>query len=158
MRKVLIGAASLLVFMACQEKKSYASFGETIEETGAVTASELAQNYEHLKAGDTISVKFKGEITDVCQKKGCWMTMALENGEETFVRFKDYGFFVPLNSGKHEAVIDGKAFVTETSVDELRHYAKDAGKSDAEIAQITEPKREYAFVASGVLIEEDKAN
>jgi hypothetical protein len=34
----------------------------------------------------------------------------------------------------------------------LRHYAEDAGKSKAEIAAITEPKREVSFEASGVLI------
>ena len=82
------------------------------------------------------------------------MTVALNDDQTTMVRFKDYGFFVPMNAGDRNAVMEGKAFVRETSVEELKHYAKDAGKSEEEIAKITEPKRELAFEASGVLIEE----
>ena len=40
----------------------------------------------------------------------------------------------------------------ETSVDELKHLAEDAGKSEAEIAKITEPKKEFKFLADGVVI------
>jgi hypothetical protein len=93
----------------------------------------------------------KGEIVDVCPKKGCWMRLNMGHGEQVMVRFKDYDFFVPTDA-KGNVVINGKAFVTETSVDELRHYAEDAGKSEEEIAQITEPKLEYRFLADGVLL------
>jgi hypothetical protein len=44
--------------------------------------------------------------------------------------------------------------VSETSVEELRHYAEDAGKSQEEIEAITEPKKTYSFVADGVLLKE----
>ena len=54
-------------------------------------------------------------------------------------------------SGK-KVVIDGYAYVDETSVDMLRHYAEDAGKSEEEIKAITEPKKEVSFEASGVVI------
>ena len=40
----------------------------------------------------------------------------------------------------------------KVSVADLKHYAEDAGKSEDEIAKITEPKIEYAFEANGVLI------
>ena len=46
----------------------------------------------------------------------------------------------------------GKAYYQITSLDELRHYAEDAGKSAEEIAAITEPKKELRFLASGVLL------
>jgi hypothetical protein len=38
------------------------------------------------------------------------------------------------------------------SVDELKHYAKDAGKSQAAIDSIVAPKVTYSFMADGVLI------
>ena len=82
------------------------------------------------------------------------MTVDLDKEQSVMIRFKDYGFFVPMNAGEHETVVEGMAFVRETSVEELQHYAKDAGKSEGEIAAITEPKREFAFEASGVLIKE----
>ena len=136
------------------EKKemAYESFGEKITDANALTASELSKRYSDLEVGDTITVKVKGKIESVCQKKGCWMTIDLDKEQTAMVRFKDYGFFVPMNAADHETVVEGKAYIRETSVEELKHYGKDAGIAKAEIEKITEPKREYAFEATGVLI------
>lgn len=133
-------------------KVEYASFGSKIVADKALTKEEMLKKYKGLKPGDTVTVKFKSKIKDVCQKKGCWMAMELPGGKESFVKFKDYAFFVPLNAAEQDAVISGKAFVSETSVAQLKHYAKDGGQSEAEIAKITEPKVEYKFMADGVLI------
>jgi hypothetical protein len=130
----------------------YASFGDKISADKALTKDQMLKKYTSLKTGDTISVKFATQINDVCKKKGCWMSLALPGGKESFVKFKDYAFFVPLNATGQQAVVSGKAFVSETSVAQLRHYAKDGGKSEAEIAKITEPEVEYKFLADGVLI------
>ena len=69
-----------------------------------------------------------------------------------FVKFKDYGFFMPLDLSGKTVVMHGNAFVEETSVDELKHLAEDAGKSEDEIAKITAPKKEFKFLADGVVI------
>ena len=137
---------------ATDVKVEYASFGEKIKADKALTKEQMIQKYKSLKVGDTVAVKFKSKIKDVCQKKGCWMAMELPGGKESFVKFKDYAFFVPLNATASEAIVSGKAFVSETSVAQLRHYAKDGGKSEAEIAKITQPEMEYKFMADGVLI------
>lgn len=133
-------------------KVDYASFGAKISSEKALSKEQMIAKYKNLKPGDTVAVKFKSKIKDVCQKKGCWMAMELPNGKESFVKFKDYAFFVPLNAAESDAIVSGKAFVSETSVAQLRHYAKDGGQSEAEIAKITEPKVEYKFMADGVLI------
>lgn len=78
--------------------------------------------------------------------------MELPNKKESFVRFKDYGFFVPLNADNSEAIVNGRAYIDVVSVAELQHYAKDGGKSQEEIDKITEPKVTYAFQADGVQI------
>ena len=70
------------------------------------------------------------------------------------VRFTDYGFFMPLNSDNKDVIVEGRAFVSEISAEELQHYAKDAGKSEEEIAKITEAEFTYAFEADGVLMSE----
>lgn len=140
------------VVPAKEVKVEYASFGDKILADKALTKEQMLQKYKSLKKGDTVAVKFKSKINSVCKKKGCWMKMELANQAESFVRFKDYGFFVPLNADNQEAVVSGKAFVDEVSVAELKHYAKDGGKSQAEIDKITEPKITYAFQADGVLI------
>lgn len=133
-------------------KVEYASFGDKIGSDKALTKDEMLKKYKSLKPGDTVAVKFKSKIKDVCQKKGCWMKMELPNGKDSFVRFRDYEFFVPLNASNQEAIVSGKAFVDEISVAELKHYAKDGGESEEAIAKITEPKITYAFQADGVLI------
>jgi len=61
---------------------------------------------------------------------------------------------VPKDIAGKEVIVNGLAYVKETSVEEQRHYAEDAGKSEEEIATITSPKKSYAFEADGVLIKE----
>lgn len=137
---------------AKEVKVEYASFGDKIVADKALSKEDMLKKYNALKAGDTVSVKFKTKIKDVCKKKGCWMALQLPGDKESFVKFKDYAFFVPLNAAGQDAVVSGKAFVSEVSVAQLRHYAKDGGKSEQEISKITEPEITYGFLADGVLI------
>ena len=130
----------------------YAVFGEKFVPANVLTEKAMLKKYKSLKKGDTITIKFKSVIKEVCKKKGCWMNMDLSESKNSFVRFKDYGFFVPLNADGSEAIVNGKAYIDVVSVEELRHYAKDAKKSQEEINKITKPKVTYAFQATGVLI------
>lgn len=163
---ILLLAISLTVFSCKNEVKSvettvedpkpeiaYASFGEKITDADVLTSERIMEHYKALKVGDTVNTKIKGKIIEVCSKKGCWMTLDIDGDNEVMVKFKDYGFFMPLNA-EGDVVLNGKAFVTETAVEELRHYAEDAGKSAEEIAAITDPKFEYRFEADGVLLKE----
>ncbi len=158
-------AIALLVFTACKDGKkenkevetpiqeiAFATFGDKISEKDALTKDQMLAKFENMNVGDTIDVKFTSEIKEVCSKKGCWMKLPLNEGTETMVRFKDYGFFMPLDSKGKEVIVEGKAFVKITPVEELQHYAEDAGKSKEEIAKITEPKKEFSFEANGVLL------
>jgi hypothetical protein len=130
----------------------YALFGEKFGLTKIMSNKQMLKKYKTLKKGDSVAVKFQSNIKEVCKKKGCWMQMDLTENKESFVRFKDYGFFVPLNADNSEAIVNGYAFIDVVTVDELRHYAKDGGKSQAEINKITKPEITYAFKASGVYI------
>lgn len=130
----------------------YALFGEKFTLDKVITEKEMLKKYKALKKGDTLTVKFTSNIKSVCKKKGCWMNLDLSNDQKAFVKFKDYGFFVPLNADGSDAVVSGKAYVEIVSVDELRHYAKDAGKSQAEINKIKKPEVTYAFMADGVYL------
>ena len=132
-------------------KTGYASFGEKIESANTLSEAQMSAKFDALKIGDTINVKFASKIDEVCTKKGCWMVLPAAD-KKTMVKFKDYGFFMPLDSQGSEVIVEGKAFVKETPVEELRHYAEDAGKTKEEIEKITTPKKEYAFLAHGVLM------
>ena len=82
--------------------------------------------------------------------------MKVSLGEkESMVRFKDYGFFVPKDIVGQQAIIEGIAFIEEVSVNALRHYAEDDGKSAKEIAMITESEKTLAIVSTGVLLPQE---
>lgn len=133
---------------------AYASFGMEINDADALTAIRMAEHYKAMSVGDTVNSKMVAKVDEVCQAKGCWMKLNLENGEQVMVKFKDYGFFMPKDIAGKQVVVNGKAFVNEVPVDEQRHYAEDAGKSAEEIAKITEPKKTYSFEADGVLLKQ----
>lgn len=134
---------------------AYASFGDKIEADNALNVSEMSEKYQNMKVGDTLQTKVLAKVNSVCQSKGCWMRLDLENDQEVMVKFKDYGFFMPKNIADKNVIINGKAYVSEVSVDEQRHYAEDAGKTAEEIAAITETERTLSFEADGVLLIED---
>lgn len=135
------------------EELAYMSYGEEIDATDAMDAMILGEKYASMKAGDTITVKVKGQIKDVCEKMGCWVKLPVNETETAMVKFKDYGFFLPRNGKDKEVILSGKAFKSVTPVDELKHYAMDAGDSEEEIAKITEDKVTLNFIADGALVE-----
>lgn len=133
------------------ESTTYLSYGNSFDYDHVSSTDEFTKIMVGLK--DSVQVTMRGTIGDVCSKKGCWMTLPLSNGEELMVRFKDYGFFVPRDASG-EVIVNGLAYVSETSVSDLRHYAEDAGASSAEIEAIIAPKITYSFMADGVLLAE----
>jgi hypothetical protein len=135
-----------------QAKAGFSYFGDTINEDGAMPTTELLTL---LHDKDSIPAKVTGTITEVCQKKGCWMKMDLGNNLSMRVTFKDYGFFVPKDANGKIAVIDGYAYNDTISVEELRHYAEDGGSSKEDIEKITEPEVEYSFEANGVILKNE---
>jgi hypothetical protein len=143
---VVIGTAS------AQEPTSAvkgASYGTAfVKEGPSVQASEL----EKRLSNDKFSGRVSGKVTEVCQEKGCWMRVDRGNGETLMVKFKDYGFFMPKDIVGKEVLLDGDAMMKQVPVKQQQHYAKDAGKSEEEIARIKEPKKELQFVAKGVLV------
>lgn len=101
-----------------------------------------------------VAAKIEGTILSTCAKKGCWMELLAEE-DTVMVRFTDYGFFVPTEGAEGKnAIIQGEAFFDTLSVELLQHYAEDAGKSEEEILEITEPKYVMSFTADGVIIQE----
>lgn len=146
---------TLFTFTQCQSepagKQEYIYFGEKIDEKGAITVKEALAK---LNGPEEIDAKIVGNVESVCQAKGCWMNLITPGNENEafFVKFKDYGFFVPMDLSGSKVVVEGKAFVEITDVASLKHYAEDEGLSQEEIDAITEPEEEIKFVAHGVKI------
>lgn len=169
MKQLIIGAFALTLLVGCKEPKqeeempavndeqvqemAYMDYGASFTNENVIDAMELGAMYASMKVGDTTAVKVKGTIADVCVKKGCWIKMPVGDASAT-VKFKDYGFFLPKNGKGKEVILSGKAYKNITPVDELRHYAEDAGKTEEEIAAITEEEVTLSFVADGAMVEE----
>lgn len=129
-------------------------FGDKIDETGAISYEELLTK---MATSDSIEVKVEGKVSGVCQTKGCWMDIVSAvdtSAESMFVQFKDYAFFMPKDLAGKSVVMEGKAYREITSVDDLKHFAEDEGKTPEEIEKITEPIVELKFMASGVKIKD----
>ena len=123
--------------------------GERFELASIIPATELP---DLLSEEKTETIRVEGTVIEVCQTKGCWLTLETGTDEHVRITFKDYGFFVPKDiAGKH-IVLEGHGWLNKTSVNTLRHYAEDAGEPEEVIAAITEPKTELYFEASGVFI------
>jgi len=137
-----------------EQDMAYVSIGKEIIADDALSAERMAVHYESLSVGDTVPSKMMAKVDEVCQSKGCWMKLDLEDGNQVMVRFKDYGFFMPKDIAGKEVIINGIAFVEEMSVDDQKHYAEDAGESEEKIAAITKPKKTYSFEADGVLLKQ----
>lgn len=151
-RSYVLCVTFLLVVIAANGQDSLEStgtFGKAIDKKGAVSVKKLAQKMD---VEESLDIKVKGTITEVCQAKGCWMTIDLGDDELMRVKFKDYGFFVPKNAAGKTAIIQGVAKNELVGVDELKHLAEDAGKSEKEINAIDKPKEELTFIAEGVII------
>ncbi len=128
-------------------------YGATVSvksEKNAVTPAKLNQQLQ--KKAKIENVAVKGKVTEVCDKKGCWMTIETENKEKFFVKMKDYAFFVPTALVGRNVVMEGNAETKIISVEEQKHYAEDAKKSKVEIAAITHPKEEIRFMANGIKV------
>lgn len=136
-----------------QSQTKYSVYGTELDTINSLQASEIAELFGKLTVADTLAARFGGVVTSVCQAKGCWMKVALEDGEAVMVTFKDYAFFVPKDiTGKH-IVLNGIAFVEEMSVADQQHFARDSGMREAAISAIKKPKKSYRFEADGVLLE-----
>ncbi len=161
MKNLLFAALAVVLLAACgNEPKSVTTTdadGETMtnygEEVKSMDAMSVEQLVKYMDGKQEQNVTLSGKILETCPKKGCWMDIANADGPAMKVRFKDYGFFVPTDGAEGKtAIMEGRAFRDTMSVDMLRHYAEDAGKSAEEIAKITEPEEVIAFEATGVII------
>ena len=119
--------------------------GEALKGAPAVKLSELLAKPQ---AHEGKTVRVEGQVRKACEKKGCWMELAEgAKGAGVRVTFKDYGFFVPLDSAGASARVEGVVKVTELSESMAKHYEAEG----AQVPRGTDGKpREVQLVATGV--------
>lgn len=158
MKNILLAALAAFSFTALKAQPPAGNanpgdwYGTQVEPAGAV---DIATIPAKLQTTDSFYTKVKAKVLDVCPKRGCWLQLAVNDSTTAFVKMKDYAFFLPTAAKGKTIVLEGEAKTITTSVDELRHYAKDAKKPQAEIDAITQPEKEIRFTASGITVVEE---
>jgi hypothetical protein len=154
MKKTLFYIVTILIvnlnIANSQNKGNY--YGE---EFSILDVKDYSSNKLDFLNNSENKIRIEGEVLSTCPMKGCWMKIKADK-DTILVRFKDYGFFVPTDGVTgNKTIINGKLKVDTLSIDLLRHYAEDAGKSHEEINEINNPEVSLTFLADGVIIKED---
>jgi hypothetical protein len=151
MKKLFFAAVVSLFAISVQaqppqiDAKSGMTFGQKFESAAAVDINKAAANF----TDESSAVVVSGKVTSVCKAEGCWLKLAGDDGD-IMVKMKDHAFLVPVSLEGKEVAIKGTGLVKEISVETLKHYAEDAGKSKEEISKIKEPQRQVVFYAEGL--------
>lgn len=125
---------------------TYEVFGEFNDNwDNAVSLSDIIEKENVFLNKEVLVVS---DISQVCQKKGCFF-VAQTGGKTARITFKDYGFFIPTNTAGKEVTFKGVFTVNELSAEENKHYQEDlTGKS----VEKAEAVKEYSIVATSILI------
>lgn len=127
------------------QTQTHEIFGAPLPEGGSpLGVAELIEHSERYEGQDVL---VSTRIAKVCQKKGCFF-VAQHGADTVRVTFKDYGFFIPSDSGGKNVTLAGHFSRKPLTPEEAAHLSADLG----EAAGSVEPGWEYAIVATSVSI------
>ena len=90
-------------------------------------------------------VRVEARISQVCQKKGCFM-IASAGDRAVRISFKDYSFFVPTDTDGKTVTLTGTLIERELSEKQAAHFREDAGSDTIQAGRV------YEIVANAVSI------
>ena len=99
-------------------------------------------------------VKVEGTVREVCQVKGCWLTLQAEAGPDVRIRVPKtgtgaYRYTVPADLSGRRVVVEGKLEESTLTEAEQRHLASDAG---GDLGGDVQPLIELSMTATSVLV------
>ena len=110
--------------------------GESLKQVELGRVLESPDEY----SGRTIEIR--GEVVEVCQRRGCWIRMAPTGSNDkqgVFVKFTcpiEGERLIPMTALGQPVRVEGTLIVETISEAERRHYASDAGATSEEIGNI----------------------
>jgi hypothetical protein len=130
------------------------AYGKPLTGTETISISALLDDPDpHL--GEVVRVE--GLVTGVCEKRGCWMSLAADDDEFKEIRIKvDDGVIVfPMEAKGRRAVAEGVLSKIEMSMEETlaysEHHAKEHGE-EFDPSEVTEPLVFYQIKGTGAVI------
>jgi hypothetical protein len=97
-------------------------------------------------------VVVSGVVTEVCQRRGCWMVVE-DGGSHVRVEFEDYGFFVPWDSKGKRVKLQGYLKDKTISAAAAMHMAEEMEKPPFERDKVQDKQTITIFLATGVSME-----
>ena len=154
----LLSAASFLLAIGTTNAAEVVRLSEPVlvTETHEIFGAPLPETGAPIELGDLLasSADYEGQdvllttrIAKVCQKKGCFF-IAQHGADSVRVTFRDYGFFIPSDSGGKTVTLAGTFERKPLSAEQAAHLAEDLGETAPE----NPPAFEYAIVATSVSI------
>lgn len=150
---LLVAVAAMVIVNAqdAESAKPGVTYGKYSEEgVKPISVNDL----EKKMSDNKFDGKIQGKVVEVCQAMGCWAKLKKEDGSTVMIKVKDHEFAMPMDIVGRTVVVEGKAELKETSVEMLKHYAEDAGKSKEEIEKIKDPRKEVIMTIKGVKVVE----
>jgi hypothetical protein len=130
---------------------SLASADDVIKRGAAIGDAKAVPLADVLAKADAYAktpVVVEGVIKQNCENKGCWMVLAPAMDKDGVrVTFKDYAFFIPLDSKGMKARAEGVTAIKTLSKKEADHLEGEGAKLKRNADGTA---NEISFVASGV--------
>ncbi|MGK2855849.1 MAG: DUF4920 domain-containing protein [Thermoanaerobaculia bacterium] len=152
--KKALSVLFVLSLLAVGMTASATTYGKALGKGDAVKVSELIANADQY-TGKT--VKVEGIVTDVCEKRGCWMVIA---GDKEFqsIRFKveDGVIVIPMEAKGKKAVAEGTFTKIELSLEKAIEHAKhlaEEQKKPFDPKSVTGPTVTFQLNGTGVIID-----
>lgn len=123
---LLVSFVAAFTFVANADKSFTAdqSFGAEMPVSGESVS--LRQAIAAIDSGTAQHIKIEGQVTEVCQAKGCWMIL-VDGDSYARITFEDYGFFVPIETSMQRSLVYGVLTEHVLSGEQAEHFAQDAG-------------------------------
>lgn len=139
MRLPIVFALGLLA--AASLAQAGTPFGKPLPEGATVP---LAQGIAQIGPQAGAPQRYSGRIAEVCQAKGCWMTLE-DNGQVARVMFGDHDFYIPKDT-TGAAVVHGVLTRKTLTPEQVEHLSGDSGKG------LRAEPVEYRITADGIEI------
>jgi len=76
-------------------------------------------------------VRVAGEVTQVCQKAGCWMVLRDAGGETMRITTKDHGYGVNKQAAGRTAHVEGEVSVKAVDPERVAHFKSETDSKEA---------------------------
>jgi len=142
-----------IVFALIDDKDKY---GKDITLKEKTSISDILSNPEDY-LDKTVLVE--GEVLDVCPMMGCWMEIKSDvEGEKIKVKVKDGEIVFPEEAKGKNAIVEGKVYKVELTVEEaveyFQHQAEERGE-EFEPSTVTEVVTIYQIKGLGAEIDKE---